>query len=205
MNYEEVKDKSLVEKAVEQLAAHNFKPQVVETKEEALDLIKKLIPAGASVMNGSSVTLHQIGFVDYLKSNEHGWNNIHATILEETDSQKQAQLRLQALTSEYYLGSVHALSATGELVIASNSGSQLPHLVFTSPNIILIVGANKITETLDEALKRLHDYVVPKENVRAQEAYGWPTYLAKTLIMHGENAAIGRNVHVVIVNESLGY
>jgi L-lactate utilization protein LutB len=205
MNYETVQDPVLVEKAVGNLSAHNFKPHVVNTKEEALEFIKKTIPAGASVMNGSSVTLHEIGFIDYLKSGNHEWNNIHEAIVNETDPEKQVLLRHQALNAEFYLGSVHALSATGELVIASNSGSQLPHLVFTSPNIILIVGANKITETLDGAIKRLHEYVIPKEDVRAQAAYGWPTYLAKTLIMHGENPGMGRNVHVVIVNETLGY
>ena len=205
MNYETVQDAVLVEKAVAELAAHNFKPQVVNTKEEALELIKTMIPKGASIMNGSSVTLNEIGFIDYLKGGKHGWNNVHEAIVNEADLGKQAQLRLQALTSEYYLGSVHALSATGELVIASNSGSQLPHLVFTSPNIILVVGANKITETLDAAIKRMHEYVVPKEDVRAQAAYGRPTYLAKTLIMHGENPGMGRNVHVIIVNEPLGF
>ncbi|HQV65115.1 MAG TPA: lactate utilization protein [Candidatus Paceibacterota bacterium] len=205
MNYETVQDAALIEKAITNLSAHNFKPQIVNTKEEALELIKNMIPAGASVMNGSSVTLNEIGFIDYLKSGNHGWNNIHEAIVNETDPNIQATLRQQALTSEYYLGSVHALSATGELVIASNSGSQLPHLVFTSPNIILIVGANKITESLDGAMKRLQEYVVPKENARAQIAYGGPTYLAKTLIMHGENQALGRNVHIIIVNEALGY
>ena len=70
--------------------------------------------------------------------------------------QKESSLRKQSALSDYYLGSVHALlSETGELVIASNSGSQLPHLVFTSPNIILVVGTQKITSTLDEAIKHL--------------------------------------------------
>ena len=36
-------------------------------------------------MNGSSVTLEQIGFVDYLKAGAHGWNNVHAGIVAEPD------------------------------------------------------------------------------------------------------------------------
>lgn len=205
MNYETVQDKLLVEKAMERLFEHNFKPKMVDTKEQALAFIQSIIPVGASVMNGASVTLDQIGFIDYLKSGNHGWNNLHEAIVKETDPIKQGELRHQSLNAQYYLGSVHALSATGELVIASNSGSQLPHLVFSSPNIILVVGANKVTESLATAFERLNNYVVPKESERAQAAYGWPTYHAKTLIMHGENPSLGRNIHVIIVNESLGF
>jgi hypothetical protein len=157
-------------------------------------------------MNGASVTLQEIGFVDYLKAGTHGWNNLHQGILEESDPEKQALLRTQSVSSDFYLGSVHAVDAgSGALVIASNTGSQLPHLAYTSPNIILVVGTNKITSSMDEALKRLHEYVIPKEDARAQIAYGGPTYHAKTLILHGENPYLKRNVHVIFVNEALGY
>lgn len=206
MNYEKIVSQEQVDAAVASLAKNNFKPQVVATRAEALELIKQLIPAGASVMNGGSVTLQEIGFVDYLKEGAHGWNNLHQGILEEADPEKQALLRTQSVLSDYYLGSVHAVdAASGALVIASNTGSQLPHLAYTSPNLILIVGTNKITGSLDEAFKRLHEYVIPKEDVRARAAYGAPTYLAKTLILHGENPYMNRNVHVIFVNEALGY
>ncbi len=56
------------------------------------------------------------------------------------------------------------------MVIASNSGSQLPHLVFTSPNIILVAGTQKITGTLEDALKRLEDHVLPLEDARMKRA-----------------------------------
>ena len=126
MNYTEIPSSEIVANTTASLTERNFEPIVVNTKEEALEKIKELIPAGASVMNGSSVTLKEIGFVDYLKSNHHGWNNLHEAILKETDPAKQAELRRQALLSDYYLGSVHAIAETGELVIGSNSGSQLP-------------------------------------------------------------------------------
>jgi hypothetical protein len=155
---------------VNSLTERNFKPIIVKNGAEALEKIKSLIPAGVSVMNGASQTLEQIGFIDYLKTGSHGWNNLHAGILAEADPAQQAILRKQSVLSDFYLGSVHALAATGEMIIASNTGSQLPHLAFTSPNIILVVGAQKITSDLPAAFTRLEEVVVPLEDARSQKA-----------------------------------
>ncbi len=194
-----------IDTTVTALIANGYHAEALDTKEEALTKIKEYIPQGASVMNGASQTLQEIGFVDYLKSGTHGWNNLHEAVLAEKDPAKQAMLRKQSVISDFYLGSVHALSETGEMVIASNSGSQLPHLAFTSPNIILVVGKQKITPTLEDALKRVEEHVIPLEDERMKGAYGFGTLWAKTLIMHKENPAIGRTVRVLIVKESLGF
>ncbi len=194
-----------VQKTVEALEKNNFKPLIINTKEEALAKIKELIPSGASVMNGASETLHQIGYIELLKSKSHPWNNLHDAILAETDPAKQALLRKHSVISDFYLGSVHALTETGEMVIASNSGSQLPHLAFTSPNLVLVVGMQKIVPTLADALSRIDTHVVPLEDERMKKAAGYGTSHNKTLILHKENPAIGRNVYVLIVNESLGF
>ena len=194
-----------ITKTVQNLTTNGFQAEVVENRAEALEIIKALIPKGASVHNGSSITLQEVGYIDLLKSDDHEWNNLHATILAETDKEKQAKLRRESAFSDYYLGSVHALSETGEMVIASNSGSQMPHLVFTSPNIILIVGAQKITPTLAEAIQRLEEYVIPLEDERAMNAYKSHTMNSKTLILHKENPMWGRKVQIIIVKESLGF
>ena len=205
MDYTALASKSTVEKTAEALTAHGFKPVIVATGKDALEYIKKSIPQGASVMNGSSTTLNQIGFVDYLKAGTHGWNNLHEAILAEKDAAKQGQLRKMSVVSDYYLGSVHAVTEKGELVIASNSGSQLPHLAFTSPNLILIVSTKKIVPTLPDAFDRIEKHIVPLEDERMKKAAGYGTAHNKTLVLHGENPAIGRSVHVVFVSEDLGF
>ena len=194
-----------IDKTVRELTANGFQAEVVENKTEALERIKALIPKGASIHNGGSTTLQEIGYIDYLKSDTHGWNNLHANILAEADPDKQGKLRRESAFSDYYLGSVHALSETGEMVIASNTGSQLPHLVFTSPNIILIVGTQKITPTLANAITRLEKYVIPLEDERAMNAYKSHTMNTKTLILHKENPMMGRNVKIILVKEQLGF
>lgn len=203
--YDTLATSEAIAKTAEGLKARGFDPIIVDTKAGTLAKIKELIPAGASVMNGSSTTLDEIGFIDYLKAGEHGWNNVHEAIINEKDPVQQQQLRRNSVTSDFYLGSVHALSQTGEMVIASNTGSQLPHLVFTSSNLILVVGAQKITATLTDALERLEKYVVPLEDARALKAYGMHTAKNKTVILHGESPMMKRAVHVLIVNEKLGF
>ena len=206
MDYTKLASKNTVEKTLEALKIHGFQPLFIETGKEALLMIQKLIPDGASVMNGSSRTLEEIGFVEYLKAGQHGWNNLHEGILAEKDPAAQALLRRKALISDYYLGSVHALSETGEMVIASNTGSQLPHIVYSSPNIIFVVGAQKIVPTLEDARKRLRKHVVPLEEANMQQKYDAHTALNKEFLYHAENVAFtGRTIRVLLVNEKLGF
>jgi L-lactate utilization protein LutC len=203
--YENIPNESVINKTVDSLKERGFLPEVLETKTEALEKIKTLIPAGSSVMNGSSVTLQEIGFVDFLKEGNHGWNNLHAGILAETDKAKQGVLRKQSVISDFYLGSVHALSENGEMVIASASGSQLPEIVFTSQNLIFVVGVQKIAENLDQALKRVREHVVPLEDNRMKSVGMGGTMLSKILILEKEPAFMGRKVHILIVKEKLGF
>src|SRR3989344_4739999 len=169
MNYETLANMEAVQKAMKALAERGITTTVVNNRMEALEKVKSFIPKGASVMNGSSRTLEEICFVDYLKSGNHGWKNLHEEVLAEKDPAKQAALRKQAVLSDYYLGSVHAVAETGQLVIASNSGSQLPHIVFTSPNLVFVVGTQKLAPNLDLALSRVREYALPLEDKRMKD------------------------------------
>jgi L-lactate utilization protein LutC len=203
--YTSLASQSSVEKTIQSLASHLIDSMVVSTKDEALEAIKSMIPKGASVMNGASETLREIGFIDLLKSEDNGWNNVHTAIVAETDPVKQQQLRNDALFADYYLGSVHAIAETGEIMIASNTGSQLPHLVYTSPNIILVVGTQKIVPTLDEAFNRLKTHVVPLEDKRMMKAYNMGTQLSKILIINRASTVSKQKFKVIFVNEKLGF
>ncbi len=205
MQYSTLASEESVKNTSEALLDHGYEPIILENGEEALEKIKSFIPEGASVMNGSSTTLQQIGFVEYLKEGEHSWNNLHETVLLEKDPIKQKFLRKHAVVSDYYLGSVHAISETGELIIASNSGSQLPHLAFTSPNIILVVSTKKITPTLSDGLNRIDEHILPLENENMMQKYGVGTMHTKTLILHRENPSHGRKIRVILVKEDLGF
>ena len=205
MDYKTLATKEVVEKTIKNLAERNVEGILVNTGAEALEKIKELIPEGASVMNGASRTLEQIGYIDVLKTKSHKWNNLHDAILEEKDPAKQAKLRKQSVLSDFYLGSVHAMSETGEFIIATNTGSQLPHIVFTSQNLIFVVSTKKIAPTLQDADQRLWKHVIPLEDERMMGVYNMHTVANKILIFKGENPMMGRKVRVIFVNEDLGF
>ena len=205
MKYDTLASKESVEKTMRALTERGHLPEFLESRVQALARIKELIPVDASVMNGSSRTLEEINFVQYLKDGKHGWNNLHETILSEKDPTTQAMLRKQSVLSDYYLGSAHAIAETGEIVIASNSGSQLPHIVFTSPNLILVVGTQKIAPDVEIAVARLKDYVLPLEDTRMKSVGMGGSFISKLLIIEKEQPFMGRKSHIILVNEKLGF
>ena len=205
MNYDMIPSADIIEKTANALRERGVEVFGAVDRAEALAKVKELIPNGASVNNGSSRTLEEIGFIDYLKSDAHRWNNLHAAVVAEKDPVKQAQLRNASIFADYYLGSAHAIAQTGEMIIASASGSQIPPIAFTSRNLIFVVGAQKIAPTYDDAMKRLREYVVPLEDKRMKDAGMGGTVLAKILTFNREPAFMGRAVRVILVKEKLGF
>lgn len=205
MDYTTIPSDATIERTAAALRERNMEAIVVADRAAALAKVKDLIPPGASVNNGSSTTLMEIGFVDYLKSGAHGWRNLHAPVAEEKDPAKQRELRNAALFADYYVGSVHALAESGEIVIASASGSQLPPIVFTSKNPIFVVGAQKICPTYEDAMRRLREHVVPLEDRRMKSVGMGGTVRAKILTFEREPTFAGRTVRVIIVKERLGF
>jgi L-lactate utilization protein LutC len=195
-----------VEQAAAAIQARGVTVHIVDTAAQALELVKQLIPADASVMTGSSQSLQQIGFEDLLLSKSHPWRNLKDTILAEPDFVKQTPLRRQATLADYYLGSVQAIAETGEIVIASGTGSQLPAYAYSSPNVIWIAGTQKIVPTLADAVQRVREYCLPQEDARFK-ALGYPgARLGKMLIFEMEAPPEhgGRNINLILVNETIG-
>jgi len=186
------------------LKGHNITPYFVNTKKEALAKIKKLIPDGGEVMTGSSTTLDQIGFVDLLKSGKHPWKNLKDAIVAEKDPAKQSELRKKSILSDYFLGSVHAITQDGQVLIASASGSQIPSYSFSSDNVIWVAGAHKIVPTLEDALIRIKDYVFPLEDKRMKSVGMFGSNISKILIFQKEIMP-NRHIHLILVNEVLGF
>jgi L-lactate utilization protein LutC len=195
-----------VQRTLEAINARGIHAELIETKEAALERVQAIIPPGAVVMTGGSVTLQQIGFEAILISGNHLWRNFKADLLAEKDPVKQTTMRRQGTLAEFYLGSVNAVAETGELVFASGSGSQLPAYAYTSRNVIWVVGTQKITPTLDEALRRVREYVLPLEDQR-QRSLGNQSgsRINRILIIEGEPAYLRRNLTLLLVNQVLGF
>jgi len=206
MAYDTLPSPERIQRTVDAVNARGIHAELVETKESALERVQALIPPGCVVMTGGSVTLQQIGLEDILISGNHPWRNFKDDLLAEKDPVKQSAMRRQGTLAEYYLGSVNALAETGELVFASGSGSQLPAYAYTSRNVIWVVGAQKIAPTLEDALRRVREYVLPLEDQR-QKSLGNKagSRINRILIIEGEPAYLRRNLTLILVNQVLGF
>ena len=206
MAYDTLPAPERIQRTVEAVNARGIHAELVETKEAALERLKALIPPGCVVMTGGSVTLQQIGFESTLISGDHPWRNFKADLLAEKDPVKQSAMRRQGALAEYYLGSVNALAETGELVFASGSGSQLPAYAYTSRNLIWVAGTQKIAPTLEDATRRVREYVLPLEDQR-QKSLGNQagSRINRILIIEGEPVYLRRNLTLILVNQVLGF
>lgn len=205
MDYAKLAAKESIEKVTTALTGRGYEVTLVKSGKDALEKIKNIVPQGASVMNGTSVTLEQIGYFDYLAKGKHGWVDLNAKIKAENNKDARRKLRRESALSDYYLGSVHGLAETGDFVVASNTGSQLPHVVFTSSNLIFIVSTKKIVPDLGAALKRVEEYVLPLEAKHVKELWNINTGLNKIVIFKGEAETSTRKVNFILVEEDLGF
>lgn len=207
MDYLNLPSPERIQTTIEAVTARGITVTFVETKEDALANIYELIPTAASVMTGASVTLQQIGLEAALKVGDHPWWNMKSEIVLEKDPVKQAVLRKQATLAEYYLGSVHAIAETGEILIASATGSQLAPYAFSSNHVIWVAGAQKIVPTLEDAFRRLREYVQPLEDRRLKQVFGPEArgVVGKILVFERESPMLKRSVNLILVNEVLGF
>jgi L-lactate utilization protein LutB len=195
--------KEVVEKTVQEIGKRGIKVIVAGDGTEALSLLKKLIPPGSEVMNGSSTTLIEIGYEEFIATNQSGWNLVHTSITAENDAKLRAELRRKSVAADYFISGANAIAGTGEILGCDASGSRVGAWPFAAGHLILVVGINKIVPTLEDALDRIRTCAFPLENARAKKAYGTPSVIGKCVILaHEKNE--GR-ITLVLVKEALGY
>ena len=183
------------------LEEHGFSVEVVDDLDAARRATLNRIPTGSTVMTNTSVTLDETGVADAINGNgpyESARNRMFAL-----DFQTQVQdMKAIAGQPDYALGSVHAVTRDGTLVIASASGSQLASYAWGAANVILLIGAQKLVPTLDAAHERIYQHSLKLEDARAQAAYGQHSSVGKILEIHQEQP--GR-IHIVLIRQPVGF
>jgi L-lactate utilization protein LutC len=123
--------------------------------------------------------------------------------LSNLDRETQGrEMRKLGAAPDYVVGSAHAITDDGQIVVGSGSGSQLGAYAYAGGNVILVIGHQKLVSDLDEGLRRVHEYSLPREYARMQGAGRPGSLLAKTLIIHYEPSA---RISVILVPETLGF
>ena len=203
MDWNRMPDQRTIDKLVAGMRERNFNPVVVPDRQSALEKLQQMIPAGSEVMTAGSTTLDEIGFTDFLASNKHPWRNLKEKVLAEKDPQKQRELRRAATLSEYFLGSVQAITESGQVLGTDATGSRQGGYVFSARNVIWVVGLNKVVSDLDMAFKRLYEHCVPLEDARMKKIGAPGTVVGKIVIY--EREFVPQRISTILVKEKLGF
>jgi len=203
MDFTKLASEEQIQKAKEALEKNGFEVMIADNKEDAKTMVFKLIPEGSEVMDMTSITLAETGIADEL-SNSGKYNAVKGKLYSLDKATHEKEMNIIGATSDYTLGSVHAVTEGGEVVIASNTGSQIPAYAYGSPKVIWVVGTQKIVKDMNMAMKRVCDYVLPLESDRAHKAYGVSgSNVSKILILNKEITP--KRITMILVKEKIGF
>jgi len=193
-------DRTLSDTAVA-LEEHGFGVEIVDDLEAARDAVLARIPDGSSVMTNTSVTLRETGIANAIDDGG-PYKSARNKMLELDYATQYQEMKAVAGQPDYALGSVHAVTRNGALMIASASGAQLASYAWGAANVIFVVGAQKLVPDAEAGRERIYTHSLPLEDARAYAAYGQNSRVGKILEIHQEDP--GR-IHVVLIRRVVGF
>src|SRR6266536_2940260 len=163
-------DDEQIRKTAQALEARNIRTLIAQTGEEARRMFFELVPAGAEVFLGASVTLETLGIKDEIDTSGR-FDSVRPKMFAMDRATQGREIRKLGASPEYAAGSVHAVTENGQVMIASNTGSQLGPYAYGAGQVIWVVGAQKLVKDLEEGMRRIEQYCVPREEVHMQQLY----------------------------------
>ena len=198
----ELASQSQIDAAAEALGRSGITSLVVDSGEQARSAVLSKLPVGAEVYNNTSRTLEEIGLAEDIERSGR-YQPLRLRLYQMDREMQGREMRQLAAAPDFVVGSVHALTSDGALLIASASGSQLGPLVSGAGYVILVIGGQKIVPDLAAGLRRITEYCFPLEDRRAREAYGVPSGVNNVLIIN--RVVVPGRITAVLVKEALGF
>lgn len=183
------------------LRARNFEVVIVDDGAAARAEVLSRIPAGASVHSGKSKTLEDAGIFGELMEND-SYDFVRRKTMKLDRLTQRDEMRKLGAAPDVMLGSAHAVTEAGQIVITSASGSQIGPIASGAGKLILVIGSQKIVPDLDAAFRRIQEYVFPYEDARLRETLGVGTKITRTLILESDFMP-GRTT-IVLVRQPIG-
>jgi len=184
------------------LEANNIHTLIAENGEEAKRLFFELIPEGSEVFLGASITLETLGIKDEIDKSGR-FDPLRPKMFAMNRETQGREIRKLGGAPDFAAGSVHAVTEAGQVLIASNTGSQLGPYASGAGKVIWVVGAQKLVKDLNEGFQRIQEYTLPFETEHMRQLYNVPTAINKLLIVNKELRP--NRITMIIVKEALGY
>lgn len=210
-NLKWVKEKQ-IERTVGSLNKNGINGYVVSSKEELLEKIEEIVNAGATVSCGGSMTLEELGVIDYLRM---GRYNFLDREKEGLTVEEIGNIYRQAFFADAYFSGTNAITENGELYNVDGNGNRVSAMIFGPKKVIIVVGANKIVKNLEQAIERNRCISAPANAKRlnkntpcAKVGYCMDCNSEERICC--EYTVIKRQrdknrMHVFIINDNLGY
>lgn len=196
---------------VKNLKNRHFDAYYCATKEEALEKALSLIQPGATVGWGGAMSAQQIGLMDALNAGDYKTLDRDRC---ETPQQRE-QLMHDCLSADVFLTGANAMSLDGQMVNIDGTGNRVAAIIYGPKNVLVVVGMNKVCDTLDDAMKRARTVASPMNMQRFDK----DTPCAKTgvcgdckkegcicnqIVITRHCRPVGR-IKFLVVGEDLGY
>lgn len=147
---------------VKNLQNRHFEAYYCNDRQEALAKALELIPENALVSWGGAMSAQQIGLIDAVRRGT--YRTIDRDKCETAEEREQAMK--EALFCDTFLMGANAMSLDGQMVSIDGTGNRIGALVYGPKSVIVIVGMNKVADTLDEAIRRARTVAAPKNKQR---------------------------------------
>jgi L-lactate utilization protein LutC len=184
------------------LERNGIRALLAQSGEEARQIVASLIPPDAEVFNNTSRTLEHTGIADDIERSGR-YEPLRVRLFQMDREMQAREMRILGASPDYVIGSVHAVTEAGSLVVASASGSQLGPIASGAEHVIFVIGGQKIVADLESAIRRIYQYSFPLEDRRAREAYGVPSGVNNILIIN--DSVSPDRITAVLVDEELGF
>ena len=196
---------------VKNLHKRHFEAYYCATKEEALEQVLSLIPAGSTVGWGGAISASQVGVQAAVKAGDY-------KVIDRDDFSDPAdKLRCMrdCFNADFFITGANALSLDGQMVNIDGNGNRVGMIVFGPKNIIVVAGMNKVCKTIEEAVKRARTVAAPMN----QQRFGLPNPCTCTgvcadclsapsicnQILITRNCKPAGRIKFVLVGEELGF
>jgi len=190
-----------LEAVAARLRERNFEVVIVQSSADVKAAVMGRIPEGATVHSGKSKTLEEAGlFKELMESERYDFIRRRTSKLDRKT--QGDEIRKLGAAPDFMLGSVQAVTESGQLVVASASGSQIGPYASGAGKLILVIGSQKIVPDVDTALRRINEHVFPYEDARLRETIGVGTKLTRWLVIE-QDYYPGRTT-IILVRESTG-
>ena len=184
------------------LEANNIHAIIAANGIEAKRIFFELLPEGAEIFLGASVTLEKLGIKEQVdKSGK--YDALKPRMFAMNREAQGREIRKLGGAPDYAAGSVQAVTEAGHVLIASKTGSQLAPYAASAGKVIWVVGAQKIVKDREAGMRRIQEYCYPREDEHMRQMYNTGSDVGKILIIRRELRP-GRST-MIIVKEELGY